>query len=153
MEIHTLYKIYYGETLVYLGRTNQPIDRRLHGHFFKKPMHKVIDIKNVTKIETCNFKTEADMYIYEIYLINKLKPLFNRDDKAFDEVTVLLPEVDFEEHTPKLMESWKNKILKAEQDAKRQRQIEIEHFEAKREARKTLKGEAYYQWLEDNGYS
>jgi hypothetical protein len=112
----------------------------------------MIDIMNVTKVEICNFKTEADMYIYEIYLINKLKPLLNRDDKAFDEVTISLPEVDFKEHVPKLMESWKKKILEAEKEAEQQRQKEEERFEAKREARRRLKGEDYFQWLEDNGY-
>lgn len=148
---HTLYKIYYWSECVYLGRTNQPIADRLRGHFFKKPMHKVIDIKQVTKIEICNLKTEADMFIYEIYYINKLKPAFNRDDKSFDEITITLPEIEFKEYTPPKMETWKKKIIGNEEVDKQQRKRQHEIFLQKCEARRNLKGEAYTQWLEDHG--
>lgn len=105
-----LYKIYYGDTLVYLGRTKQPLRSRLHGHFFQKPMHRIIDINQVTKIEYAEFKTVADMYLYEIYFINRLKPCLNVDDLAKDEITVTLPEVDFTEYICPLMDTWKEKI-------------------------------------------
>ena len=35
MRKHILYKLYYGEYCVYLGRTEQPISNRLRGHFFQ----------------------------------------------------------------------------------------------------------------------
>lgn len=105
-----LYKIYYGEELVYLGRTKQPLQNRLRGHFFKKPMHRIIDINLVTKIEYAEFKTVADMYLYEIYYINRLKPTLNVDDRASDEVTVSLPEVPFIEYECPLFNRWKEEI-------------------------------------------
>ena len=44
---YTIYKIFYdsptGEFIAYLGRTKQPINARLNGHFFQKPFHKLID--------------------------------------------------------------------------------------------------------------
>ena len=107
-----LYKIYYGDVLVYLGRTKQPLQNRLRGHFFKKPMHRSIDINHVTKIEYAEFKTVADMYLYEIYYINRLKPSLNVDDLAHDEITVTLPEVPFIEYNCYLFESWKNQLNK-----------------------------------------
>lgn len=106
----TLYKIYYGETLVYLGRTKQPLQNRLRGHFFKKPMHRVIDINHVTRIEYAEFPTVADMYLYEIYYINRLKPSLNVDDLAKDEITVALPEVPFIKYDCPLLEKWKKEI-------------------------------------------
>lgn len=106
----TLYKIYYGKQLVYLGRTKQPLQNRLRGHFFKKPMHRVIDINRVTRIEYAEFPTVADMYLYEIYYINRLKPTLNVDDLANDDITVSLPEVPFIEYTCPLMERWKEEI-------------------------------------------
>lgn len=106
-----LYKIYYGDTLAYLGRTRQPLKRRLHGHFFKKKLHKAIDIFAVTRIEYAEFATCADMYLYEIYYINILHPLLNRDDAAPDELTVALPEVAFTEFECNLMEKWKAEVL------------------------------------------
>lgn len=106
-----LYKIYYGDTLAYLGRTRQPLKRRLHGHFFKKKLHKAIDIFAVTRIEYAEFATCADMYLYEIYYINILHPLLNRDDAAPDELTVVLPEVAFTEFECNLMEKWKAEVL------------------------------------------
>lgn len=105
-----LYKIYYGDLVVYLGRTKQPLQNRLRGHFFKKPMHRAIDINHVTKIEYAEFQTVADMYLYEIYYINKLKPSLNVDDLACDEITVTLPEVEFRSYDCHLFESWKNQI-------------------------------------------
>lgn len=105
-----LYKIYYGETLVYLGRTTQPLQTRLRGHFFKKPMYRVIDINQVSRIECAEFATVADMYLYEIYYINRLKPTLNVDDLARDEVTVTLPEVEFVQHECPLFERWKADI-------------------------------------------
>lgn len=109
-----LYKIYYSDILVYLGRTKQPLQDRIRGHLFQKPMHRSIDINQVSKIEYAEFKTEADMNIYEIYFINLLKPPLNVDDKTRDEVTVTLPDVDFKPFKCHLWESWKSNIAKAD---------------------------------------
>lgn len=114
-----LYKIYYGDNLVYLGRTIQPLNDRLRGHFFKKPMYRIIDIDAVTKIEYAEFKTRADMYLYEIYYINKLKPHFNCDDKAKDELTVVLPEIEFKEYECNLIDKWKSILQRDEKTKKR----------------------------------
>lgn len=107
---HLLYKIYYsapnGDFLAYLGRTNQPLKRRLHGHFFKKSFHKMLDPRQVSRIEYAEFPTEADMFLYEVYYINKFKPPFNRDDKAKDDLTVSLPDVAFQPFECDLMEKW-----------------------------------------------
>lgn len=54
-----LYRIWYGDVLVYLGRTKQPLQSRIHGHLFKKPMQRSISINLVTKIEYAEFQTEA----------------------------------------------------------------------------------------------
>lgn len=105
---HILYKIYYGNLLVYLGRTNQPLQSRLRGHFFNKPMHRKLDIFQVTKIEFAICATVADMYLYEVYYINKYHPPLNIDDNSFyDDLTVSLPELKWEEFECKLMEKWK----------------------------------------------
>ena len=112
---HTLYKIYYGDILVYLGRTNQPLQTRLRGHFFKKPVHRTIDINQVSRIEYAEFPTEADMFLYEIYLINLLKPPLNVDDRAQDNLTVSLPKTEFKEFECSLMSKWKSE-LKAQEN-------------------------------------
>ncbi len=148
MKKHTLYKIYYGEKLVYLGRTNQPVSTRLRGHFFEKSMHKKIDIKQVTKIEISELKTEADMFIYEIYYINKLKPVLNCDDKSRSEVTIELPELEFREFHPPRMEIWKREVEKREKQAIKCRQEQEEWAEIKRETRRNMSIEDYYNWLE-----
>lgn len=64
-------------------------------------------IDQITKIEYATFKTQADMYLYEIYFINLWHPPLNKDDKAKDELTVTLPEVEW-----KLFETplWDNGI-------------------------------------------
>lgn len=105
-----LYKIFYGTTLVYLGRTKQPLANRLRGHFFQKPMHRVIDINLVTAIQYARFRTEADMNLYEIYFILTLHPPLNVDDKTQDYPTVTLPEVEWMNYDPPLMEKWRKEI-------------------------------------------
>ena len=113
--MYILYKIFYnspdGEFIAYLGRTKQRINSRLRGHFKQLPMHKLIDIFSVSHIEIAECKTEADMFLYEIYYINKYKPTLNRDDKSKEELTIVLPELDFKTlHNEEIMEKWKQEI-------------------------------------------
>lgn len=105
-----LYRIWYGGNLVYLGRTKQTLQSRIHGHMFASPMHRAIDIHNVTKIEYTELSTEADMNLYEIYFINLWKPPLNVDDKARDSLTISLPELKWKPFTPVNWENWKIKI-------------------------------------------
>ena len=39
---------------------------------------------NVVEYALC--ETEADMFVYEVYYINRFKPALNKDDKAKDEL-------------------------------------------------------------------
>lgn len=107
-----LYRIYYGDTLIYLGRTKQPLQNRIRGHLFQKPMHRSIYIDLVTKIEYAKFQTEADMNLYEIYFINLWKPPLNVDDKCQDDLTVSLPDVEWSLFETPLWEKWKTEIEK-----------------------------------------
>ena len=66
---HTVYRIYYGDQIVYVGRTNQPLQDRIRGHLFAKPMHRTLNIDLVSKVEYAEFNTEADMNLYEIYYV------------------------------------------------------------------------------------
>lgn len=105
-----LYRIYYGDSIVYLGRTKQPLQDRIRGHVYKHPLYRSIFIEQVTKIEYAEFQTEADMNLYEIYFINLWKPPLNIDDKTKDELTLKLPEVEWKLFTTPLWEKWKEHI-------------------------------------------
>ena len=105
-----LYRIYYGECMAYLGRTKQPLQARIRGHMFASPMHRAIDIHNVTRIEYTELSTEADMDLYEIYFINLWKPPLNVDDKARDSLTIRLPELEWKEFVPARWEEWKKEL-------------------------------------------
>lgn len=105
-----LYRIYYGDIIVYLGRTKQPLQARIRGHVFQKPMHKLILIQNVSKIEYTELQTEADMNLYEIYYINLWKPPLNVDDKARDELSISLPELEWKEFVPANWDDWKRQL-------------------------------------------
>lgn len=105
-----IYKIWYGNNLAYVGRTKQALQQRIRGHMFAKPMHKNISIHNVTKIEYAECKTQADMYLYEIYYICKWKPVLNRDDKPLDDLTLELPELEFKEFVPANWDKWKEEL-------------------------------------------
>lgn len=107
---YILYRIYYGDIIAYLGRTKQPLQARIRGHIFQKPMHKLILIQNVTKIEYTELQSEADMNLYEIYYINLWKPPLNVDDKARDELSIRLPELAWKEFVPAHWEEWKQQL-------------------------------------------
>lgn len=107
---YILYRIYYGDTIVYLGRTKQPLQARIRGHMFQKPMHKLILIQNVSKIEYTELRSEADMNLYEIYFINLWKPALNRDDKARDKLSIRLSELEWIEFVPTHWEDWKKEL-------------------------------------------
>lgn len=124
-----MYKVFYkgadGEFIAYLGRTKQRINARLRGHFKQLPMHKLIDIFSVSRIEVAECKTEADMFLYEIYYINKYKPTLNKDDKSKEELTIELPELDFKTlHNEEIMAKWKSEIAGEREAAERKEQLE-----------------------------
>lgn len=108
-----LYRFYYKNLIVYIGRTKQKLQNRIRGHLFTKPMHRAIDVSQVSKIEYCVLPTQADMFLYEIYFINKYKPILNVDDKANDNLTVTLEEPEWFEFNinTKLFNKWKNEII------------------------------------------
>lgn len=116
-----LYRIYYGDHLVYLGRTMQPLQNRIRGHLFKKPMHREIDINQVSKIEYATFQSQADLYLMEVYYINLWKPPLNKDDKAFDELTITLPEVEWKRFSTHLWEKWKAEIAENDREERLRR--------------------------------
>jgi len=153
-EKHTLYRIWYGDALVYVGRTNQPLQTRIRGHLMAKPMHRTIDINQVSKIEYHEFDTEADMNLYEIYMILTLHPPLNVDDKTRDYPTVTLPAIDWQIFSTPLWEKWKQKISESQTNAdiQRRRLREIpEEIAMYRKAYRdgTMEKEAAYERIEE----
>lgn len=137
-EAFTLYRIYYGDDIVYVGRTMQPLQTRIHGHLFNKPMHRKIDIEQVTKVEYSTYKTKADMYLYEVYFINLYQPSLNRDDLAHDNLTVTLPDVTWTEFTTPLWDKWCEQIAAIKREEVTARQKEISYQEKKHLLREKL---------------
>lgn len=123
-----VYRIWYGDILVYIGRTKQPLQNRIRGHLFQKPMHRTISIELVTKIEYTEFSTEADMNLYEIYFILKEHPQLNVDDKTKDYPTVDLPEVEWREFSTPLWGKWLDELQRkaTRQDKLRMRYRQIQ---------------------------
>ena len=146
---YILYRVYYGDQVVYVGRTGQKLQNRIRGHIFGKPMHRKIDIDFVSKIEYTEMPTKADMYLYEIYLINLWKPSLNCDDKAPDELTVRLPEPVWTEFTTKLWEKWRTQVHEEEAAAQQHRKM-VQRLleEARVKRREGLRGDAYAEWYE-----
>lgn len=122
-----IYRIWYGNCLVYVGRTKQPLQNRIRGHLFSKPMHRTVNIERVTKIEYAELGSEADMNLYEIYYILRLHPPLNVDDKARDDLSVTLPELEWKEFTTPFWEGWRQEIAKQDSriDYLRKRYAEI----------------------------
>lgn len=150
-----LYKIWYGDCLVYLGRTKQPLQSRIRGHLFKKPMHRTIFIDQVTKIEYAEFQSEADMNVYEVYYINLYKPSLNCDDKAEDNLHIQLPDVEWKEFTTHLWDKWKSELQQSDDEYRLRQQEKSALLELRRVMRrKFASGEIsendYFNFLEQN---
>lgn len=61
-------------TVIYIGST-EDFNKRMKGH-----THLPKECYDRTKsVEACFFESESNMYIYEVYLINKYLPEFNRN--------------------------------------------------------------------------
>ena len=67
------------------------------------------------------------MNLYEIYYILRLHPPLNVDDKARDDLSVTLPELEWKEFTTPLWEGWRQEIAKQDSriDHLRKRYAEI----------------------------
>lgn len=152
----TLYRIYYDDAIVYLGRTMQPLQDRIRGHLFKQPTLRAIDINKVSKIEYATFQTQADMYLYEVYYINLWKPTLNRDNKVHDSLTISLPDVSWNVFTTPFWEKWKAEIQEKDEEINRMRQkarefnIQNEEMRAKKHAGEITEVE-YLAWLQQMG--
>lgn len=148
-----LYRIWYENTLVYLGRTKQPLQSRIRGHLFKKPMHRSISINLVTKIEYAEFQTESDMNLYEIYFINLWKPPLNIDDKCKDELTVHLPDVEWNTFTTPLWDKWRREIAAIDKEYQMKKQEKAAKLEMDKIMRRKWRSgeiteEEYYKYLD-----
>lgn len=148
-----LYRIWYGDELVYIGRTKQPLQTRIHGHLFKKPMYRSISINLVTKIEYTELSTEADMNLYEIYFINLWKPPLNIDDKCKDELTIHLPDIEWKIFNTPLWNKWKKEITAIDKEYEMKKQEKAAKFEMDRIMRKKwhsgeITEEEYYKYLD-----
>lgn len=151
--VYTLYRIYYDNDIVYLGRTKQPLHARIHGHLFQKPMHRSIGIDIISKIEYAEFDSEADMNVYEVYYINLYRPTLNRDDKAKDSLTIKLPDVDWKLFKTPLWDKWKKQIAAIDAADENARKRKAELILQKHEMRRRLHAHEiseneYYDFLE-----
>ena len=149
----TLYRIYYGDHIVYLGRTMQPLQNRIRGHLFKKPMHREISIDMVSKIEYATFQTQSDMNVFEVYFINLWKPPLNKDDKASDALTFSLPEVEWKLFETSLWEKWKAEIHRKDDEEEALRKARADAERRKREMRRKwrdgeISEDEYYAFVE-----
>ena len=108
---YIVYKIYYDNNLVYIGRTKQGLTNRMRMHFFGNPFVPKLDICQTNKIEYALFDRESDQFVYEVYLINLYHPCLNSHDLASDDLTIYLPEPQFHVWNNPIINKWKEKRI------------------------------------------
>lgn len=108
----TLYKVFYEEGLVYIGRTIQPLSRRLKDHYCRKHRLKELSQERITRVEYATCESLSDLYVYEVFYINRLKPILNKDDKAHDSLNLELPPLQWILFEQKDIRSGQNAIIK-----------------------------------------
>ena len=118
-EQYLIYKIYYDQELVYIGKTAMPLEKILFGHVAKEPTMCQLDPRKVSKIESAEVKTQADLFLYWTYLVNLFKPLLNEELKSNQLLTVELPQINFQEQSCDLVTKWQKmaeRLQQAEKD-------------------------------------
>lgn len=113
MKQYIIYQIYFGHRCVFIGITNIDLTSELRVKFFGQ---NAIDVSRVSKIEYAILPSMADCFVYQAYLINSIKPLYNKVGKARDVISqeIILPEVNFIEYNNPIVDKWKE-MLKTEQ--------------------------------------
>ena len=102
-----IYRIYYGDTVVYVGQTKQKLINRLRQHFWAAPQYGKFNLQLVTKVEYAECKTVCDMNVYEVYYMNLLVCPLNQKDKKYGELTIRLPELEWSEYKHPLINKWR----------------------------------------------
>ena len=110
MRQNILYKIYMGRRCIYIGATIGDLTATLRMHFFGK--ENILDIERVSKIEYITLPSFADCLVYKIYYVNLFKPLYNKSDKARDELSesISLPSLNFVEYNNPIIDKWKEML-------------------------------------------
>lgn len=107
---HYIYRIWYGDEIVCISKTSQPLSDRMRGHFFGRKYYVPIDINQVTRIDYSKYSSVSDMNLYELYWILTFKPRLNRCSIPTDLLTLSLPNVRWYPYRPRLLEKWKEDI-------------------------------------------
>lgn len=84
-----VYKYYIDDQLIYVGRTNNFVER------FKQHLRENSYYDKVNKIDIATFNSDGDMMIYEKYYIIKFHPPLNKVDMQFSSPSIELPEPDW----------------------------------------------------------
>lgn len=128
MKRYHIYRIYYGNEIVYVGRTKQLLIDRIRAHMTKGDPARINPL-NVSLIEYADCNSEADMCLYEVYYINLLHPELNEDAKAEDNLTVELPELIWKEFVcSEQMAQWRGRE-RTRQISRRNREQTNSHYE------------------------
>ena len=115
---HIIYKIYFSNKCVFIGWADSNLTNILRVLFFGTTDQQGMDITRVSKIEYAVLPSKADCFIYHTYLVNKLKPLYNKTLKARDNVSsdVVLPELNFVTDNNPIMDKWRQQAEQEQLD-------------------------------------
>ena len=127
---HTLYRVWYGDEIVYVGHTASALFRKLRRHFFHEKGNCYLDVHQTTRIDYSTYKSRADMFLYETYYINTYHPRLNRASSVFaeDDLTIVLPERKWLTYKPRLMEKWRSEIKPRKPSPQTQSKPEAVHY-------------------------
>lgn len=74
--------------VVYVGKTRQPLEDRIHRHFGSGGHLQKAQLATVTKVEFLELKSRVEMDIVELYYINLWRPIFNTQAKYEEEFSL-----------------------------------------------------------------
>lgn len=98
--------------VVYVGKTRQPLEKRIESHFGSGGHLQKSQIATVTKVEFLELSSRIEMDIVELYYINMWKPIFNTQAKYDEEFSMDAREGDYWEDFEFTVEETRKEVVK-----------------------------------------
>ena len=93
-----IYKYVWNDEVIYVGKSNTDIEKRIQCHSREDKFQKYLANSDVYY---CFLPNEATTDIYELYYINKYRPVLNATSKYDDEpVGVTVADIEWSKYTP-----------------------------------------------------
>lgn len=108
-EYTTLFRIWCGHDIAYVGSTNKPFDSYIKLFLSRSPLSRKVEIERVTKVEYVELFNKADALLYELYYELLYHPQGNKG-KTDAAPSLYIQDANWQEYKLPDLQSWKEGV-------------------------------------------